>query len=49
MKKELNEMTIQELEKEAEELKSATEKIADRYLRAFDINTELIKRFKENV
>lgn len=46
MTKEIEEMTIKELEQEHEEGKSITQKIVEQELRKFYISTELLRRYK---
>lgn len=42
-------MSIKEIEEESESLKSTAEILSDKETRAFDLNTELIRRYKEQI
>jgi len=47
--KQINEMTIKELEKEHEQNKSTAQKLNDKEIRALNINFELLKRIKAKI
>lgn len=47
--REISQMTIEELEIEAEELKSTAQKLSEREIRALEINDELLKRLKDRL